>query len=113
MAVRAVKTKETIAKPKNKAPREKQQSRHIPTAIRDKVYARDGGRYTFVGADGVKCNSTWDVQIDHIKPYARGGDHTVCNLRLLCAKHNKLAAERIYGKGCIEQRICKPVPVRK
>ena len=47
-------------------------TRHIPRAVRD---------------------------IDHVIPYAKGGDNSPGNLRLLCAKHNKLEAERAYGAG--------------
>ena len=73
-------------------------SRHIPQAIRDQVFARDGGRCTFVGPDGTRCNSTWDLEIDHVIPYAKEGDHSPGNLRILCARHNKLEAERAYGR---------------
>lgn len=72
--------------------------RHIPRRVRDEVWARDGGRCAFVSATGRRCGSTWDLQIDHIVPVARGGDCSPQNLRLLCAKHNRLEAERVYGK---------------
>jgi 5-methylcytosine-specific restriction endonuclease McrA len=73
-------------------------SRHIPKAIRDQVYARDGGRCTFVGKDGRRCNCRWELEIDHIIPFARGGDKSPENLRLLCRRHNMIEAERVYGK---------------
>jgi 5-methylcytosine-specific restriction endonuclease McrA len=76
----------------------KNRSRCIPRAVRDAVYVRDGGRCTFVGTDGVRCDAERNLQIDHIVPYARGGDNSLDNLRLLCAKHNRHAAEREYGK---------------
>ncbi|HSG29224.1 MAG TPA: HNH endonuclease signature motif containing protein, partial [Candidatus Krumholzibacterium sp.] len=63
--------------------------RHIPRHIRDEVYSRDGGRCSFVGPDGTRCGSEWNVQIDHIRPFSKGGDHSPENLRLLCAKHNR------------------------
>jgi hypothetical protein len=82
----------------------KEGSRHISPAVRDAVYKRDGGRCTFVGADGRRCNSKWDLEIHHDDvPYARGGSNSVNNLTLLCAAHNKLKAERVYGK-CHMQR---------
>jgi 5-methylcytosine-specific restriction endonuclease McrA len=103
----------TIAKPGKTNTSSNERSRHIPVDIQDKVFARDKGRCMYIGADGLRCNSTWNLQIDHIKPYARGGDHTIRNLRLLCAKHNKLEAERIYGIGMIKQRIHELRPSRK
>jgi hypothetical protein len=81
------------------------QSRHIPAAIQDKVFARDKGRCAYISKDGVRCNSTWNLQIDHIKPYAKGGNHTIKNLRLLCAGHNQFEAERMYGKEFMNRRI--------
>jgi 5-methylcytosine-specific restriction endonuclease McrA len=80
-------------------------SRHILQAVQDKVFMRDGGRCTFVGSNGVRCDSTWNLEIDHIKPFARGGGHSIDNLRLLCAKHNKLAAERIFGREFMNRRM--------
>jgi 5-methylcytosine-specific restriction endonuclease McrA len=74
-------------------------SRYISPATRDKVYTRDGGRCTYVGSNGKQCNATWDLEIHHDEtPYARGGDHSVKNLRLLCAAHNKLEAEHVFGR---------------
>ena len=77
--------------------RDKQQTRNIPRRVRDEVFLRDGGRCTFKGTDGRRCNSKWNLQIDHIIPFALGGDNSPGNLRLLCGKHNRLEAERVYG----------------
>ena len=82
-------------------------TRHIPNALQDKVYARDKGRCTFIGKDGKRCNSRWNLQIDHITPYARGGANTLGNLRLLCVKHNRLEAEREYGTEFMKQYVQK------
>jgi hypothetical protein len=72
-------------------------SRHIPAEVRDEVHARDGGRCTYVGADGVRCGSRHRLQIDHVTPVGKGGLTTSENLRLLCAAHNHVEAEREYG----------------
>jgi 5-methylcytosine-specific restriction endonuclease McrA len=72
-------------------------SRHIPAAVRDEVFVRDGGRCTYVGNNSRRCGSTQALQIDHIKPFARGGATAVSNLRLVCAKHNRLVAEKTFG----------------
>lgn len=71
--------------------------RHIPARVRDQVQIRDGGRCTWVAPDGTRCPSTWDLEIDHIHPFALGGDHSPDNLRLLCAAHNRLEGERRFG----------------
>ena len=70
-------------------------SRHIPTRIRDAVFTRDGGRCTYIGRSGVRCGATRHLQIDHIRPFSRGGGHSIDNLRLLCGKHNRLAAREL------------------
>jgi hypothetical protein len=78
-------------------------ARRIPAAVRDRVFERDKGRCTFIAKTGERCNATHGLQIDHIVPYARGGKSTPENLRLLCAKHNRLEAERIYGANAIRR----------
>jgi 5-methylcytosine-specific restriction endonuclease McrA len=71
----------------------------IPVGTRDAVFARDLGRCTFVGSDGKRCNETLRLHVDHINPVARGGSNDIGNLRLLCAQHNQLQAERLLGRG--------------
>jgi hypothetical protein len=75
--------------------RSRKRSRHIPAAIRDAVFARDGGRCTFIGRNSVRCSATTHLQIDHIEPFCRGGAHQLENLRLLCGKHNRLVAREL------------------
>ena len=72
-------------------------SRYIPADIRDLIHIRDSGRCGWIAPDGTRCGSTWDLEIDHIKPFALGGDHMPDNLRLLCACHNRLEAEVRFG----------------
>lgn len=40
------------------------------------------------------CNSTYQLQIDHIKPLSLGGGQEITNLRILCRTHNNLMAKR-------------------
>ena len=75
------------------------QPRNIPPRVRDEVFARDGGRCTYVGPDGRRCDATRGLQIDHVVPVARGGSGEIGNLRLLCAQHNRMLAERLFGSG--------------
>ena len=96
----------TDAKKQDPVSRQKpEQSRYIPRKVRDEVYARDHGRCSYVSPGGRTCHSTWDLQIDHIVPFARGGDNSPDNLRLLCAKHNRLEAERVYGEKHMERYV--------
>ena len=80
-------------------PRQATQSgRGIPAAVRDQVFARDKGQCAYTGSGGRRCASTRALQVDHINPVARGGGGTPDNLRLLCAYHNRLEAERVMGR---------------
>lgn len=83
-------------------------SRHIADDVRDAVFVRDEGMCTFVAKDGTRCDSRHGLQIDHIKPFAAGGTHEASNLRLLCAAHNRRAAELTLGKR-IMQPFWRPV----
>ena len=67
-------------------------------AVRREVWARDGGCCTYVAADGRRCESRWQLELDHADPEARGGPATAQNLRVRCRKHNLRYAEQIYGR---------------
>lgn len=73
-------------------------ARHIPAQVRDEVRIRDGGRCTFVGPGGVRCEATMEMQIHHDEPYGMGGATTAENVRLACRRHNALMAEQCYGR---------------
>jgi hypothetical protein len=73
-------------------------SRYVPESVRREVYRRDGGECSYVGVEGKRCGSRWDVEVDHIEPHALGGRSEVGNLRLLCRAHNAYRAERTFGK---------------
>ena len=77
-------------------------ARHVPDDIRDAVFVRDGGRCTFISGDGTRCGSTHGLQIDHIRPFSAGGTHDLSNLRLLCAAHNRRAAEMVLGSNVMQ-----------
>ncbi len=72
-------------------------TRHIPDATRDQVYVRDQGQCAYVAPDGKRCACRTGLQIDHMEPYSRGGVQAPENLQLLCAAHNRRAAELTMG----------------
>ncbi|MBU8922719.1 MAG: HNH endonuclease [Bacteroidales bacterium] len=75
-----------------------EQSRFIPQAIKDQVFKRDGGRCTYRSPDGRRCDSSWNLQFDHIVPFALGGNNSPENLQLLCRRHNQHKALKDFGK---------------
>jgi 5-methylcytosine-specific restriction endonuclease McrA len=85
--------------PRAKATSKVPESRHIPAREKEAVWIRDRGRCKYIGRNGRRCNSTHNLQIDHYPvPFARGGPSIASNLRLLCAKHNRYTAEKVFGK---------------
>jgi hypothetical protein len=73
----------------------------ISRATRREVVERNGWRCSFVAEDGRWCDARAFVEFDHETPKGLGGTSQPENLRLLCRAHNRLAAERIYGKAYI------------
>jgi hypothetical protein len=56
-----------------------------------------GGRCTFISEDGHRCEARKLVEFDHIEAFARGGEATESNVRLLCRAHNQYEAKRAFG----------------
>jgi hypothetical protein len=75
----------------------------IPRHVRREVWARDGGRCTFVAADGQRCGTRERLELDHVRPYALGGASSTSNLRLRCRAHNLFEAGRIFGAEFMRQ----------
>lgn len=84
----------------------------VPARTRDAVLVRDKRQCTYIGEGGRQCRETRHLHVDHIKPVARGGTNDVSNLRLLCAWHNQLEADRILGKAMMDRSrgIGSPAP---
>jgi len=51
--------------------------RQIPAKVRREVISRDCNRCTI-------CKSNDSIEVDHILPFVKGGEHTAANLRVLC-----------------------------
>jgi 5-methylcytosine-specific restriction endonuclease McrA len=97
-----------ISKPRKQAVRSrsgKPHSRYIPRAVRQQVWARHGGQCCFVALDGHRCEARSRLEFEHVEPFGRGGSSNAENLVLLCDVHNRLKAERDYGRAFIRQRI--------
>jgi hypothetical protein len=78
-------------------------SRQVTRAARRAVTERDGLGCSWVGDDGQRCGARAWLELDHHHPLARGGSSAPHNLRWLCRNHNRLAAEREYGRSHIER----------
>lgn len=80
-------------------------TRHVPAAVRRAVWERDGGQCTFVDAEGNRCGSTSMLELHHIEAFVRGGAHTVENITLRCAAHNRYEAEQELGREVVAAKI--------
>lgn len=57
-------------------------TRLIPSAVKQEVWLRDGGKC-------ILCEATDELHFDHIIPYSKGGSSLLAsNVQLLCARHN-------------------------
>jgi len=77
----------------------------IPNAVQREVAVRDGLRCSYVSDGGSRCSARAFLQIHHEQPWARGGASGAENLRLLCAVHNRLLAERDFGATRVAERL--------
>jgi 5-methylcytosine-specific restriction endonuclease McrA len=83
----------------------------VPADVRRAVWARDQGRCQWRLDSGHICGSTHRLELDHIVLRSRGGPSTVENLRILCERHNKLAARLVLGERWMG-RYLKPARER-
>jgi hypothetical protein len=73
-------------------------------AMKREARRRAGGRCEYEHR-GRRCDSGYQVQVDHIVPKAKGGKDELGNFRVLCRKHNLLAAEQVFGSEKIQIEI--------
>ncbi len=83
---------------------EKQSKRRASVSpnVKREVMKRDGGKCTWLLADGGTCGATVRLEIDHVVPRGRGGPSTVANCRVLCDVHNREAARQVYGDDLMD-----------
>jgi 5-methylcytosine-specific restriction endonuclease McrA len=85
----------------------KEGSRRVPTPVRRQVMVRDGRRCAYVDPDGKRCDSTYQIQLHHLTPFATGGPSTPENLEVRCRRHNHLHAREELGDRFIAQAIAR------
>jgi 5-methylcytosine-specific restriction endonuclease McrA len=80
-------------------------ARAISAAVRREVFERDGEPCTFVDDTGARCPSRGHLELDHVEARALGGTNAASNLRVRCHAHNRRAAEEVFGKAYVAERI--------
>jgi hypothetical protein len=86
------------------SPRSRARS-HVSRETVRRLVERDGRCCSFVAADGTRCTARAFLEIDHRKPWARGGPNTIENLRWLCRALSQ--AERAFGKPHVQRAIAE------
>jgi hypothetical protein len=92
------------AKPRKGSQGASTDTRYVPAQVKREVWQRDGGRCTFVSESGRRCEARGEVEFDHVKEFARGGETTVDGLRLRCRGHNQYTAEQTFGVGFMQHK---------
>jgi hypothetical protein len=81
-------------------------SRYIPVVLRRAVFQRAGGQCCYVDqATGRRCGERRWLEVDHIKPFSCGGEHSPENLQVLCRSHNMMRARDVFGSEKIEKSL--------
>jgi hypothetical protein len=81
---------------------------HIPAAVKRAVWKRDRGCCQWPVDGGGVCGSTYQPEFDHRTPEALGGSATVDEIRILCRRHNLLAARQAFGDEWMSRFIRIP-----
>jgi hypothetical protein len=73
-------------------------SRYVPREVLRKLHERSGSQCEYRNGDsGQRCESRHRLQVDHVTPFAMGGETRFENLRLLCPPHNAFVAIQAFG----------------
>jgi hypothetical protein len=75
----------------------KKPSRYIPIETRRLVFQKAQGRCEFIGSDGKRCESHYQLEIDHKVAWSKGGSHDEANLSCLCKVHNTFRTKETHG----------------
>jgi len=104
---RARKTK-SATEPKTKQHRAREipaKNRYLSSQKRERVHERAGYQCEYRGPDGTRCRARTGLEIEHLLPFAIHRTHDEKHLRLYCGPHNRLAAEKVYGREFIQEKI--------
>lgn len=86
--------KSYVRERKTRASAPRRHTRYVPIPLAREVRQRDEFQCTYVGPNGIRCNQKAHLEIDHIRPWAKGGSsHDIDNLRCLCRTHNLFVAK--------------------
>ena len=71
----------------------------VSNRMRFAIYKRDGNRCRY-------CGSTYDLQVDHIYPIAKGGKSVFDNLQTLCGRCNQTKSDSLGNTTVNTKKTC-------
>ena len=80
-------------------------SRNVASDVRGRVLATAGYQCEYRARDATRCTSRTGLQVEHTRPFAIHHSHDEQYLRAYCPAHNRLAAERVFGRAFIHRKI--------
>lgn len=86
---------EMIAKPMSESA-----NKTLTPKTRREIFQRDKCCQYKDPSTGRLCGSTFDLEIDHVKPRWASGDHSSANLQVLCRAHNNFKYQRQANLRC-------------
>jgi len=65
-------------------------TRSIPANIRHRIHLGEQGQYSFIYANGTRCEEKRWLDIHNIIPVSHGGTNSPDNLKIFCSNHLKV-----------------------
>lgn len=79
---------------KTRASKVKRHTRYVQKRTAREVKLQAGYQCQYLSSKGIRCNQRANLQIDHIRPWAKNGSsQDIHNLRCLCRAHNLYRAK--------------------
>lgn len=72
-------------------------TRNIPVETRRHVFQRANNCCEFIGTNGNPCKSRFQLELDHLVPWSKGGSNNESNLKLHCRVHNAYRTKETHG----------------
>jgi hypothetical protein len=80
-------------------------SRHISSEVRERLLEQAGHQCEYRAVDGTRCSARTKLEIEHERPFAIFRSHEERFLKVLCDRHNRFQAEKVYGAEFIRAKI--------
>lgn len=78
------------------------------------IWERDGGKCVWLLDSGERCESEWQVELDHVEARAKGGSSSDPRFgRLLCKRHNDQHARETFGEAFMKAKKAEAKETRE